>query len=122
VRQAEYLPSAPGTLLDIGTAGGDCLAVTPQRGWQVTGIEFAETGNPHDLEIHMTSFPDSPPLGIGPFDVVTAWAVFGHLHDPLAAFRRFVELLRPGGLFLPNWFVWTFRVSGETVAIMERPG
>ena len=29
--------------------------------------------------------------------MITAWAVFEHLHDPAAAFQRCGELLRPGG-------------------------
>jgi len=99
-RQAEYLPSNPGELLDIGTAGGDFLALMRERGWHVTGIEFADAGNAYGLDIHRTAFPESAPLPIGPFDVVTAWAVFEHLHDPMAAFRRVAELLRPGGRFI----------------------
>lgn len=99
-RQAEYMPASPGQLLDIGTAGGDFLALMRERGWHVTGIEFSDAGNASGLDIHRTAFPDSPQLPIGPFDVVTAWAAFEHLHDPMAAFRRVPELLRPGGAFI----------------------
>lgn len=117
LRQAEYLPPTPGRLLDIGTAGGDFPAVMRARGWEVTGIEFAEAGNPHGLPIHTTPFPDSPPLAIGPFDVVTAWAVFEHLHDPLAAFRRVAELLRHGGVFVVQ--VPNFRSINARLARLE---
>ena len=99
-RQAEYVPPKPGRLLDIGTAGGEFLALMRNRGWQVTGIESSDAGNAYGLNIHRTTFPDNPPLPIGPFDVVTAWAVFEHLHDPMAAFRRVPELLCPGGTFI----------------------
>jgi SAM-dependent methyltransferase len=113
-RQAEYLPSRPGRMLDIGTAEGDFLAVMRDRGWSVTGIEFMDAGNPHALEIYTAPFPESPPLPLGPFDVVTAWAVFEHLRDPRAAFRRVAELLRPGGTFVlqvPNFLSINARLA-----------
>jgi 2-polyprenyl-3-methyl-5-hydroxy-6-metoxy-1,4-benzoquinol methylase len=99
-RQAAYLPSTPGELLDIGAARGDFMAVMKDRGWSVTGIESADAGNPHELSIHGTSFPDQNELPDERFDVITAWAVFEHLHDPSAAFRRVTQLLRPEGTFI----------------------
>jgi SAM-dependent methyltransferase len=98
-RQTRYLPSGPGRLLDIGTGRGDFLAVIKVHGWEVDGLEpFESAANPHGLRIHRLPFPE----GVGDweggqFDVITAWAVFEHLHDPLAAFRVCTRLLRPGG-------------------------
>ena len=96
-RQASYVPSRAGDLLDIGAARGDFLAVMRERGWNVTGIEPWTSENPHDLTIHRQRFPEECELEPASFDVVTAWAVFEHLHDPAAAFARVAALLRPGG-------------------------
>jgi SAM-dependent methyltransferase len=97
-RQVAYLPTSPGRLLDIGTGRGDFLALMRDRGWEVEGLEpFAPAANPDLLTIHRTFFPDNCDLPDQQFDVITAWAVFEHLHDPLGAFRESARLLRPGG-------------------------
>jgi SAM-dependent methyltransferase len=105
-KQARYVRRSDGRLLDVGTAKGDFLAVMAQRGWEVTGIEpSSEAGNPHALTIYRERFPDECSLPDESFDVITAWAVFEHLHDPAAAFRICARLLRPGGrliLQVPN--------------------
>jgi SAM-dependent methyltransferase len=97
-RQARYLPSSPGRLLDIGTGRGDFLVAIGDLGWDVEGIEpSAAAGNPHGLRIHRLPFPGVGDWRGSEFDVVCAWAVFEHLHDPLAAFRESARLLKPGG-------------------------
>jgi 2-polyprenyl-3-methyl-5-hydroxy-6-metoxy-1,4-benzoquinol methylase len=98
--QAAYVPGTGGNLLDIGAARGDFLAVMRDRGWNVTGIEPSTSDNPHGLTIHRQRFPEDCELASESFDVITAWAVFEHLHDPAAAFARVTQLLRPGGRFI----------------------
>jgi 2-polyprenyl-3-methyl-5-hydroxy-6-metoxy-1,4-benzoquinol methylase len=95
--QAEYLPEPPGDLLDIGAARGDFMEFVRRRGWNVTGIEPWTTENPHDLPIVHARFPEHCHLGSESFDVITAWAVFEHLHDPRSAFVEAARLLRPTG-------------------------
>jgi SAM-dependent methyltransferase len=97
-RQARYLAGPPSRLLDIGAAGGQFLRVMRDLGWDVAGIEpFAGNGSEAALDISHARFPRESPYAPESFDVVTAWAVFEHLHDPLAAFRACADLLRPGG-------------------------
>ena len=97
-RQARYVAGPPERLLDVGAAGGQFMAVMRSRGWDVAGIEpFAGNGNAGSLEISHEPFPHKSAYAAESFDVITAWAVFEHLHDPLAAFRACAELLRPGG-------------------------
>jgi SAM-dependent methyltransferase len=97
-RQARYVRRPPGRLLDIGTARGDFLVVMRQQGWDVVGIEpFENAGNPHDLPIHRIPFPNGCGEIDGTFDVITAWAVFEHLHRPADAFYACEKLVRPGG-------------------------
>lgn len=97
--QTEYLTGlAPGRLLDVGCANGDWMQLMAERGWSVAGLEPSENAqNPFGLEIRRGAFPDAADFPPASFDVITAWAVFEHLHDPLAAFRKASELLRPGG-------------------------
>ena len=95
--QAAYVPGTGGQLLDVGAARGDFMAVMRDRGWNVTGIEPSTSENPHGLAIHRQRFPEECKLDSESFDVITAWAVFEHLHDPAAAFACVAELLRPGG-------------------------
>jgi SAM-dependent methyltransferase len=100
-RQATYVPGDHGSLLDIGTARGDFLGVMAERGWEVAGIEpFEGAGNPYGVQIYRQRFPDEYDLEAGSYDVITAWAVFEHLHNPAAAFRECSRLLRPGGRLL----------------------
>ncbi len=97
-RQAGYVHRPPGRLLDIGTARGDFLVVMREQGWDVVGIEpFENAKNPHDLPIHRIPFPDGCEQIDGTFDVITAWAVFEHLHRPADAFEACERLLRPAG-------------------------
>jgi SAM-dependent methyltransferase len=97
---------APGRILDVGCARGDWLVLAKRRGWEVTGVEPGGADkNPHDLPLYSSHFPDAGLFSPSSFEVVTSWAVFEHLHDPLAAFRRVEELLAPGGTFfamVPN--------------------
>lgn len=97
--QAEYLSGlTPGRLLDVGCANGDWMQLMAERGWSVAGIEPSSNAqNPHGLEIRHGGFPESADFAPQSFDVITAWAVFEHLHDPRAAFERASALLRPGG-------------------------
>jgi 2-polyprenyl-3-methyl-5-hydroxy-6-metoxy-1,4-benzoquinol methylase len=116
-RLAEYVPGERGKLLDVGTARGDFIAEMRERGWQVAGIESAQNaGNPHGLQIYRGQFPEQCDLPSNSYDVVTAWAVFEHLHDPLEAFRVCARLLRPDGHLIvqvPNlrsiWARWALQ-------------
>ena len=117
-REAAYVDGHPGRLLDIGAARGDFLAVMKQRGWEVEGVEpFPQATNPYGLPIHRMSFPEDSTLPDERFDVVTAWAVFEHLHDPKRAFLESARLLKPGGRLIIE--VPNFRSIRARVARME---
>jgi 2-polyprenyl-3-methyl-5-hydroxy-6-metoxy-1,4-benzoquinol methylase len=116
-RQAAYVAGPSGRLLDIGTAAGDFLAVMARRGWEAVGIEPSPmTETVSGVEVLHERFPEQCSLPDDAFDVITAWAVFEHLHDPRAAFQVCARLLRPGGrliLQVPNLHSIQSRLSRQ---------
>jgi 2-polyprenyl-3-methyl-5-hydroxy-6-metoxy-1,4-benzoquinol methylase len=108
-----------GRLLDVGCASGKFLRQMQAVGWTVAGIEFDEAaantartvtpnvvvGDPARLRL-----PDAA------FDVITAFHVVEHLHDPLGALRNMLRWLAPGGVIIlevPNAASAGARVFGR---------
>ena len=96
-----------GKLLDIGCGYGFFLQEMMFRGWQVKGIEIAQTGRQfmrNSLDIHVYSEPlehiDFPE---NIFDVVTLFYVLEHVLDPLALLSAIKRILKPEGLVLIRW-------------------
>lgn len=92
---------APGRLLEIGCASGNFLVAMQTAGWEVTGVELdasaaqvATARTQH--RVHQCSIEDQD-FSAEAFDLISAWMVFEHLHDPVAQFRRCARWLRPGG-------------------------
>jgi SAM-dependent methyltransferase len=90
-REASYVPGGGGDLLDIG-ARGDFLAEMTSRGWNVVGIDPSEAENAHNLPIRRQRFPGECELPPASFDVITARAVFEHLHDPEPALEKCADI------------------------------
>jgi SAM-dependent methyltransferase len=103
-REAHYLDgssnsSAPKTLLDIGCANGDFPRFMAARGWQVAGVEVSSSSQRiTDFPVYNQEFHNIP-VTQPTFDVVTAWAVLEHVHDPMAYFRKASQVLRKNGRF-----------------------
>jgi SAM-dependent methyltransferase len=97
--QASYLADLrPGALCDIGCARGDWIKLMAERGWDVHGLEPSEhSGDPYGFRIRNGRFPEDADWPDASFDLVSAWAVFEHLHEPMAAFHRAARLLKSGG-------------------------
>ena len=95
-----------GRMLDIGTANGDFPQKMQEEGWDVEGLEVsmnAEHGR--NFPIYNCELPDIP-VGDARYDLITSWAVFEHLHDPMAYFKKVGDILKPGGYFVflvTNW-------------------
>lgn len=107
--RAELLPPlTPGRLLEVGCASGAFLHRMAARGWTVEGIEFSPTASAaarqrglrvHTGAIEAMAGPDAPP------DLVVAWMVLEHLHDPVRALQLLHRWSRPGAwlvLSVPN--------------------
>ncbi len=102
-RQFTYLGDRPAVrMLDVGCARGDWLHYVGER-WPATelhGVDAFSDGVRWDRirfqrgALARLSLPDSH------FDLITAWAVLEHVHDPGACFAAIARALRPGGRFV----------------------
>ncbi len=97
-----------GSLLDIGCATGDFLAVAQKNGWTVRGVELDPEAvhiarNRYGLDVINEAAENIPQDTT--YDVITMWNVLEHLYDPRAALLRCHSLLQSEGwLFfsIPN--------------------
>jgi SAM-dependent methyltransferase len=118
----------PGRLLEWGAAHGAFLAKKRQEGWDVAGIELdpamavraaERVGAPiHCGDVNSAPFPSCT------FDVICAWMVLEHLHDPIAALRRAYDWLVPGGwicLSVPDAGSWMFRKFSSAWFCLDVP-
>lgn len=128
-RQMLFLPKTTGRILDIGCAGGAWLKVARSKGWQCFGTDFVETGyRQKDIDIRYgylseIDYPDNF------FDVVTAWGVMEHIHEPSAYFKTIHRILKDGGQFIfmaPNgdslWSRWAYGEDIPRHIHFFRPG
>lgn len=119
----------PGRLLEIGAASGSYLAQMQRLGWTVTGIELdrASAGRAAERtgarilrqDLASVTFPDAER-----FDLICAWMVIEHLHDPIRALRRCFEWLTPGGWLafsVPDGGGWQFRTFRRNWFALEVP-
>jgi 2-polyprenyl-3-methyl-5-hydroxy-6-metoxy-1,4-benzoquinol methylase len=124
------IPAVPsGRLLEIGAASGNYLLRMQRAGWAVTGIEMdaasatraAQRTGARVLQRDLASvvFDEREP-----FDLICAWMVFEHLHDPVLGFRRCLEWLKPGGWLafsVPDCGNWQFRTFKTNWMALEVP-
>jgi len=89
-------------VLDVGCARGDWLNFLKEL-WadvEVHGVDaFSDGVNGDAVVFHRSPLPDAA-LPEDYFDLVTAWAVFEHLHTPRAYFEVVSNVLRRGGRFV----------------------
>ena len=97
----QYVQPASGKrLLDVGCANGDFPRHMKSLGWEVEGVEASPNSQRiNDFTIYEQVFTDIP-VHEPRYDVVTAWAVLEHVHDPKAYFEKAAQVLKPGGIFI----------------------
>lgn len=95
--------TSAGTMLEVGFGSGHTLQEARRRGWQVVGIELAETCvatmATHGIPAICADLPsyDGPDEAV---DVIAMYSVLEHTHQPAAYLRRSHALLKPGGLLV----------------------
>lgn len=99
--ESRRIPSLrPGRILELGCASGSFLVEMRSRGWAVQGIEFSESSAAKaralDLDVQTASVETARPP-TEPVDVVAAWMVLEHLHQPIYALKQIRKWVRPDG-------------------------
>ena len=125
---AQRLPTMPpGRLLEIGCASGSYLHRMSKAGWEVEGIEFSEKAAAlaRASGYRVQSGPVETAAGpMGPFDLVVAWMVLEHLHDPVLALTRIRDWTAPGGRLVasvPNANSWELRAFSDAWYALHLP-
>jgi 2-polyprenyl-3-methyl-5-hydroxy-6-metoxy-1,4-benzoquinol methylase len=92
-----------GVILDVGCGTGAFLNNMQQAGWQITGLEPDANAIKTANSLYKIA-PKSPEelflLPSNSFDAITMWHVLEHVHDLNGYFKRFFELLNPGGYLI----------------------
>lgn len=108
-------PLAGKEILDIGCGLGGKSAAYAEAGARVTGVDIDERNVERSIAYaHACGAParflagdaERLPFTDGSFDIVIGNDSLEHFHDPEAAFRELVRVLRPGGslfLFFTPW-------------------
>jgi SAM-dependent methyltransferase len=120
-------PVSPGRMLEVGCASGAFLHAMAAKGWNVTGIEFsasaASAARELGFPVHVGALESAPDDG-GKFDLIVAWMVLEHLHDPIEGLRKLAERSLPGtwlAISTPNVAAWEFRLFKDRWYALHLP-
>lgn len=124
LQQRRLPPIAPGRLLEVGCASGQFLLAAQLNGWQVEGIEFSETAasNARQKGLRVqTATIDSAAPPQAKVDVVAAWMVLEHLHEPVKSLQRLRNWVKDDGYLVasvPDASSWEMRLfKGDWYAL-----
>lgn len=101
--QSEYLPKLTNeAILDIGCAKGDFLIYLKQKYKDIKlfGMDYyCNSVNSEEISFQQKDLPQCN-YASDQFDIVTAWAVFEHLHEPSEYFQEVSRILKGNGKFI----------------------
>ena len=120
LKQAAYLLKIQGgKILDVGCAGGGWLKTLQDKGWECHGIDFINSPyQEENIDIRHGYLPEiyNRFYSESFFDVISAWGVMEHIHNPSEYFRCINRLLKDKGIFIfmvPNgdslWSRWAYK-------------
>lgn len=121
-------PPRPGArALELGCGAGAYLDQLAACGWTVEGLEPADSPasrcRARGLAVQ-TGVVESADFPSATYDLIVAWMVVEHLHDPAAALRQIHDWLRPDGTLMisvPHVAPWELRLGGEYHYILNEP-
>jgi 2-polyprenyl-3-methyl-5-hydroxy-6-metoxy-1,4-benzoquinol methylase len=91
---------ATGNMLEVGCSAGNYMQFIRGQGWNVDGIEFSEKAadiaRSKGFDVQSVSLENAKSPS-HPYDVITAWMVLEHLHEPISALRKLREWIVPEG-------------------------
>lgn len=107
--RAQKIPNmSPGNLLELGCASGNFLKKMSSEGWLVKGVESspvaAASARESGLDV-VTGVAESVSLPENEYDLIVAWMVLEHLHDPIVTLKKLHKSSKPGAVLaisLPN--------------------
>ncbi len=111
LRRLEKILPDRGTILDIGVATGEFLALARQRGWKVSGLEVSEYAcerakENYGLDVDCGELLAQDFFGKS-FDVIHLNHVFEHFINPHASFEKLKSIMHEKSLLVievPNQF------------------
>lgn len=122
------LPPIPaGRLLELGCASGAYMEELRRAGWAVEGIEFsaeaAEQARAKSLKVQVATVESAEPPERS-VDVIAAWMVLEHLHEPVAALRKLRGWVKPDGYLVasvPDAGAWERRLFADCWYALQLP-
>ncbi len=120
-------PMAAGHLLEIGCSTGVFMEQMRQKGWSAEGIEFSE---PAATQARARGFPvqtatvETVTCPSRPVDLIAAWMVLEHLHDPVGALNKMRTWIRSDGYLIasiPDAGSMEFRLFGKYWFALQLP-
>jgi SAM-dependent methyltransferase len=94
-------------ILDVGCANGTFLNSLNSNKYILHGVDpYSPIQDSRKIKIFKTSLLELP-LNTPYFDVITAWAVMEHVHNPMEYFRKIGDILKKDGVFI--FFVPNFK-------------
>ncbi|MFI8983284.1 class I SAM-dependent methyltransferase [Ectopseudomonas khazarica] len=105
LRSKELPAIQPGKMLEIGCSSGAYMEEARDLGWAVDGVEFSEVAasSARAKGFSVLSGPiEEVDLPEQEYDIVTAWMVLEHLHDPLSSLRKLRRVVKPSGYLVAS--------------------
>lgn len=105
----------PGRMLEVGCASGSFMFEMEKKGWETQGIEFSEDASANARSSGLSVFTgtiETAPEPDHPYDLVVAWMVLEHLHDPVLALQKLRSWTKTDGwlvVSVPNASAWSFK-------------
>lgn len=92
-----------GKMLELGCAAGSYMEFAKSKGWDVEGIEFspkaASIARLKGFKVHTGTVEDAPRPSKA-YDIIVAWMVMEHLHEPHLVLRKLKKWISPNGYFV----------------------
>lgn len=117
----------PGRMLEVGCASGAFMYEMEKKGWETHGIEFSEVAAANARSSGLSVFAGSietAPEPEHPYDLVVAWMVLEHLHDPVLALQKLRSWTKPDGwlvVSVPDVSTWSFKCFKNAWHALQLP-
>lgn len=94
------LPLKSGSMLELGCSSGSYMEYAKSEGWDVEGVEYsinaAKVAIDKGFKVHVGALEDIPNCD-KKFDLIVAWMVMEHLHQPVQVLNNLNSWLKDDG-------------------------